>query len=170
MIGLPLLVLVSHIVLVILVAALLAHNTWGRKVKDFLGRHALWLGLFVTLVAVLGSLFYSQVKGFEPCVLCWWQRVLIYPQPLLFLIALKFKDRTVFRYVASLAALALIIGLYQSYTSLGGASVLPCTAVGGACSKVYVKEFGYITIPLMSATISLYVLLLAWANKLYKRD
>jgi hypothetical protein len=82
----------------------------------------------------------------------------------------KGKGREAFAYALPLSVLALLLSLYFSYYSAGGASILPCTAEGGACSKVYVKEFGYVTIPMMSFTISAYLLLMTWVNKLYKNE
>jgi disulfide bond formation protein DsbB len=167
---LPYIVLVSHVVLVITFFALVSKDSWGRKIARMVGKWAITLGFLVSFAAALGSLFYSVVVGFEPCVLCWWQRVLLFPLVPIFAIALWKKDNQVFRYVAPLALGGAIIAAYQSYVYLGGGSFLPCTAVGGACSKIYVMAFGYITIPMMSLTISLYILLFAWAHRIYVKD
>ncbi|MDP2651198.1 MAG: disulfide bond formation protein B [bacterium] len=167
---LPYKILAAQILFVVLVLALIFRKTWGKEVVQFLGKYALVLGLLVSLSAILGSLFYSEIIGFEACVLCWWQRVLLYPMLIIFAIALWKRDRNAFDYIIPLAILAGIIGLYQSYANLGGVSLLSCTAAEGACSKIYVKEFGYITIPMMSLTISLYLLLLAWINKIYRNE
>ncbi len=167
---LPYTVVASHVLLVVLFAAVLGRKGWGKKAYAFLSQRVLLAGLLVSLGAVLGSLFYSDVVGFYPCLLCWWQRVFLYPQLVLFAIALWKKDRGVFIYSAAFALLAGVVALYHSYVYMGGTSVLPCTALGGACSKIYVMEFGYITIPSMSLTIVLYLLLLAWVNWLYQRS
>ncbi len=167
---LPYKVLASHILLVLLVLALLSRKGWGRDITEFIGKHALLLGFLVSLGAVSGSLFYSWIVGFEPCILCWWQRVLLFPTALIFLVALIKKDRGVFKYIVPLVTLALIIGLYQAFANMGWGSILPCTAEGGACSKEYVKAFGYITIPVMSITVSLYLLLISWANRIYRNE
>lgn len=164
---LPYTVLASHILLVALTLALLVKN---KGVINFFGKHALLLGFLVSVGAILGSLFYSEVVGFEACVLCWWQRVLLYPTAILFGVALWKKDRGVYKYIVPLAALAALIGAYQAYANMGWGSLLPCTAAEGACSKIYVKAFGYITIPTMSLTVSLYLLLISWVNKLYVKD
>lgn len=162
----PYLVVASHILLIYLFLALVFRRTWGKKTAGLIGKHSILGGFIVALGAMLGSLFYSNVVGYPPCVLCWWQRVFLYPQVVLFAIALWAKDRAVFKYSAALAGIAGIIALYHSYIYWGGASILPCTALGGACSKIYVYEFGYITIPSMSLSVALYFLLLWWANKL----
>jgi disulfide bond formation protein DsbB len=166
----PYLVVASHILLIILFLAVLARKSWGRNIFHVLSSKALLWGLLIALAAVGGSLFYSEVVGFEPCVLCWWQRLFIYPQLVLFVVALWKRDRAVFKYSAALAALAGIVALYHSYVYWGGSSILPCTALGGACSKIYVYAFGYITIPAMSLTVALYFLMLAWAHRLSVRS
>jgi disulfide bond formation protein DsbB len=166
----PYLVVLSHALFLFLVAAVIWRKSWGKKTFNLLGSKALAWGLLVALGAVSGSLFYSEVVGFAPCVLCWWQRVFIYPQLVLFAVALWKRDRGVFKYSAALSILAGIVALYHSYVYWGGESLLPCTALGGACAKIYVYAFGYITIPAMSLTIALYFLLLAWANRLYQRS
>lgn len=164
---LPYKVLASHVLLVILFLAVISYKSWGRTVVKFISDYAIHLSFLVALGAVLGSLFYSEVIGFEACVLCWWQRVFLYPIVPILGIALWKKDRGVFRYAVPLALIAAVIGVYQVYSNFSGFSLLPCTAAEGACSKIYVKEFGYITIPVMSLTVSLYILLIAWAKKVY---
>ncbi len=163
--NLPYLVLVAQIGLVILFVATITR----ARFLNSLGRHTLWAGFLISLVAVCGSLFYSEIVGFEPCVLCWWQRVFLYPQVILFAIALWRRDRGIFKYSVALALCAGVVALYHSYVYMGGTSLLPCTALGGACSKVYVYAFhGLVTIPSMSLTIVLYLLLLTWINKIYE--
>ncbi|MCR4279361.1 MAG: disulfide bond formation protein B [Candidatus Zambryskibacteria bacterium] len=164
---LPYGVLISHILLVALFLAVIFRRTWGAGVVLYMGRYSLVIGLIIAISAVIGSLFYSEIVGFPPCVLCWWQRVFLYPQAALFALAVWKKDSGVFLYSGTLAVLAGIVALYHSYVYWGGKSLLPCTALGGACDKIYVMEFGYITIPTMSLTIVLYLLLLAWINRIY---
>lgn len=166
----PYVIVASHIVFVILFFALVFRKSWGRKLANFVGKHAVLLAFLVALGAISGSLFYSEIVGFEPCVLCWWQRVFVYPQVIIFGVALWKRNKSPFLYAVPLVSLSALLALYHSYVYMGGQSILPCTALGGACSKIYVFAFGYITIPMMSLTVSLYVLLLAWAHKIYKNE
>jgi len=168
--GLPYVVLFSHIVFVFLLFSLFFANAWGRNIAYWLGSHAIAFSFLVSLAAVLGSLFYSEIMGFEPCVLCWWQRVLLFPLVIIFGVALWKKNKSAFLYAVPLALAVALIAAYHSYTYLGGRSFLDCTALGGACSKIYVMAFGYITIPFMSLTVALYILLLAWARGTYEKD
>lgn len=161
----------SHIVFVLLVVALVFSKTFGKEIVNFIGKHAVLFGFIVSLSAIIGSLIYSNVIGYEPCELCWWQRIAIYPQAVLFLVALLKKDRGVFKYSVPLSVLGTVVALYHTYIQLGGTtSVLPCTATGAACAKVFVLQFGYITIPTMSLTILGYLLLLAFIKKTYDKN
>jgi len=168
--AIPKLVFVSHILLLIFVFALLLKNSLGKPVADFLGKHSVILGLLIILSAIVGSLLYSNVLGFDPCVLCWWQRIFIYPQAFIFLVAIIIKDKKVFSYIVPFSVVVLLIALYHSYLQIGGTSIIPCDALGVSCSKVLVRDFGYITIPVMSLTVALYTLVLAWAHKLYEKN
>ncbi len=169
--SLPYIVLFSHVIFAFLFVSIFFRHSWGKNVADWFGRNAVVLSLSVSLMAVAGSLFYSEIVGFEPCVLCWWQRVFLYPSALILGIALYRKDRHVFRYATPLVLLSALVAFYQYYvTILGGTSLLSCTDEGGLCSKVYVQAFGYITIELMSLTASLFVLLFAWAHKIYQNE
>lgn len=163
---LPIGVVISNVFAAILLLALIFKRR--SSLVHFVGKHAVSLGFLLALGAVIGSLFYSEIIGFEPCVLCWWQRVAIYPLLALFTVAVYKKDRGVFSYVVPLSLIATVISLYHSYVYWGGKSILPCTALGGACSKIYVYAFGYVTIPAMVLSIAVLMLLFAWANKVYQ--
>ena len=163
-------ILASHILFIFLFLAIIFRKSWGQEVTRFIGKYAIKFGFIIALFAISGSLFYSNIVGFEPCVLCWWQRVFIYPQVLLFAAALWHKKKDVFLYSVPMVLVAGILGAYQSYVYMGGTSILPCTALGGACAKNYVFEFGYISIPTASLTISLFIILLAWAHRIYDKD
>lgn len=171
----PYLVLASHGLFLLLLLAVVFRSSWGGGVTRFLGKYAVWLAGLVALGALVGSLFYSEIVGFEACVLCWWQRAFLYPIVPIMAVALwrgkqKGGDRSVFEYVVPLAILAGVVGAYQAFANFSGKSFLECTAAEGACSKIYVMAFGYITIPTMSLTVVAYILLLAWVNKLYVKD
>lgn len=166
----PYAVLLSHAALVFLLLAILARNSWGKDVYEFVGQNALVLGFLISLGAMLGSLFYSEVVGYEACVLCSWQRAFLYPLVLVFGVGFWKKFNWTFPLAAILALVALLVGGYQEISNLTGLSVLSCTEAEGACSKVFVKEFGYITIPIMSVTVSAYILVLVWIRKLYERN
>ncbi|MCC6520878.1 disulfide bond formation protein B [Candidatus Nomurabacteria bacterium] len=118
-----------------------AYTRWVQK-------YALWIGLKISVLAVLVSLFYSDVVGYLPCKLCWFARIFMYPQVILFAIALR-KKIPVRLYSIALTIGGLLITLYHNYIYLGGYSPLPCDAAA-SCTQRFVFELGFITIPFMA--------------------
>lgn len=111
---------------------------------------------FVAFCVTLGmaalTLFFEYVGGFEPCVLCWWQRVCMFPQILLLAIALWKKEaERIIDYCLGLSVIGLLIGIYN-YSLLYMPSLAPCSAAGVSCAKVHFVEFGYITFPMWAIT------------------
>jgi len=166
--SIPVLVVISNILGGVLLVALMVKNSWGDKVVRWVGQNVLALGLLLSLATVSGSLFYSEVVGFEPCVLCWWQRVTLFPLLVLFAVAMYKKDRGVFKYAIPLSVVTGVVAIYNAYIQWGGSPLIPCD-VSGSCAKLYVYAYGYITLPTMSLSVVALVLLLAWANKVYQK-
>lgn len=159
--------LLSHVLIVLVLFALI----FRLKVIDHILRkiapYMFQFGFVVSLLGIVGSLMFSEVIGFAPCVLCWISRIFLYPQAIIFPIAMKRGDKGIAPYILGLSIPGAVVALYQSYTQLGGYSVTPCTAVGGSCSKVFVLEYGYITIPLMAFTAFLWIIISMIIHKKY---
>jgi len=139
---------------VIIILAIISFIARPVRALGFIGTHGLWFSFVVALVATLGSLFYSEVAGYEPCKLCWFQRIFMYPQVILFGVALWKRDRDISDYALALSGIGAIIAGYHYLLQRGITPELPCSAVGYSvsCSQVFVMNFGYITIPLMAFT------------------
>ncbi|MCX6703336.1 MAG: disulfide bond formation protein B [Candidatus Zambryskibacteria bacterium] len=158
--------LVSNI---IFVAFLIAYNVSGdveRGAKNYLKKNITLVLFVVSATAFVGSLAYSNIVGFPPCELCWWTRILMYPQVLLTACALWKKDSNIVNTLLPLSVLGFLLTLYHSFILWGGKSILPCTQEGAACSKLYVMEYGYITIPVMALSCFVYLLT---ATYIYKK-
>ncbi|MCL4384092.1 disulfide oxidoreductase [Patescibacteria group bacterium] len=113
----------------------------------------LYLAWLQALVATLGSLFFSEVLKFTPCVLCWYQRILMYPLVLILAVGILTKDRFIHLYVLPLSLLGFFIALYHNllYFRILSERTAPCT-VGVSCTTHFFTLFGFITIPLLSLT------------------
>ncbi|OGG41602.1 hypothetical protein A2837_00195 [Candidatus Kaiserbacteria bacterium RIFCSPHIGHO2_01_FULL_46_22] len=117
------------------------------------------------------SLLYSEYFGFIPCSLCWLQRIAIYPQAVLSIIAFKSGDKLHFPvYGIALSILGLLVAVYQYIYQMlpreaGGSSVLPCLADGSNadCAVKVIDAFGFVTFPLISA-ISFAFLIVVYLN------
>ncbi len=160
----------SHIVFVaLLIIALVSLQQRERMMRVF-GTHAVSLSFIVALVATLGSLFYSDIAGFEPCKLCWYQRIVMYPQVILFGVALWKRRNDLADYSLALSGIGALIAGYHYLLQRGVVSAAPCSAVGYSvsCSKVFTMSFGYITIPLMAFTAFALLFALQMVNKRHK--
>lgn len=108
----------------------------------------------IALIATLGSLFYSEIAGYNPCTFCWYQRIFMYPQIVLLGLAFWIKDQKIYWYSLGLSIIGFLLAFYHYLLQLGVVQSSSCSAVGysESCSKVFVLQFGYITIPLMAVT------------------
>ena len=151
---------------VLLLGVLFARESTFVKV---VGRKAVCVGFFLFLASVAGSLFYSSVLNFEPCLLCWWQRIFIVPQLVLFGVALWTKREDVFLYSVYLSVIGGLIALYHNFLPYFESVGLGCgtDTASVSCVKLYINAFSYLTIPLMSLTVFATAILLAISHKLY---
>jgi len=114
-----------------------------------------WLLIFfcwlIAVVAILGSLFFSEVMGFQPCVLCWWQRIFMYPLGIVFLVALFPLDVRVVRYALPIAAIGWGFAIYHYllYSGYIPEDLQPC-GEGPSCTEINLELLGFITIPMLS--------------------
>ncbi|WP_040952802.1 disulfide oxidoreductase [Gorillibacterium massiliense] len=122
--------------------------------KRFLLQNGLTLAFTVAIVAAMGSLFLSEVLGYEPCKLCWFQRVFMYPLVFLLGIAASRKDYGIIRYAVPLAAIGSCISIFhyslQKIPFLHE-EVTICTS-GVPCNEDYLNWWNVVTIPLLCLT------------------
>ena len=156
------LTLLSNIIFVAVLLVIILHAGSRYKFYHFVHKYVLELLFAGIMSAVVGSLVYSNVVGFPPCELCWYQRIFLYPQAIIVFMAMRRGDKTVIDYLVPLSIIGAIVALYHSLAQWGinvGPS-LDCLAAGAECAKVYVNTFSYITIPFMSFTVFVYIIAL----------
>lgn len=129
----------------------------AKKIKRFFSGKAVLFSFVVSLVATLGSLFFSEIAGFEPCKLCWLQRIFMYPLPIIFAISHIFKERNVFMYARPLAIIGAGIAGFHYY--IQRASLNIACGEGVSCTSDYMFKFGYITIPVMALSAFLLIII-----------
>ena len=110
-----------------------------------------FLAFLISLVATLGSLFFSEIMNFIPCSLCWYQRIFMYSLVFLFLINLLYADDKIFKYSFPLVFIGWIISIYHNLLmfKIIPEKLSPCVQ-GIPCSVDYLNWLGFITIPLLS--------------------
>ncbi|WP_394188752.1 disulfide oxidoreductase [Paenisporosarcina quisquiliarum] len=105
----------------------------------------------VALSATMGSLYFSEIRGYEPCELCWIQRIFMYPLVLIIGIAYLQRNARIAMTTAVLAIIGGAISLYhygiQKVDFLSD-SAPACGRV--SCTGEYINLFGFMTIPFLA--------------------
>jgi disulfide bond formation protein DsbB len=109
---------------------------------------AAWL---IATISTLGALFFGEVMHLPPCVLCWYQRIAMFPLVLILPAGLFPFDPKVVRYALPLAAIGWGFAVFHMLLIAGviPESIKPCTQ-GVPCSEKVIEWFGFVTIPLLS--------------------
>lgn len=149
--------------LILLFALIFARDS---SLVKWVGTNAVLLSFLATLSAVAGSLFYSNIIGFDPCVLCWWQRIFMYPQVIIFFFAVIKRRSDVFLFTLPLSIIGGLIAIYQILLPYIESYGLGCGVTTVSCTKLYINAFGYITIPVMSLTVFAILIILAVSNRM----
>lgn len=120
---------------------------------SFLKKYILYLTLIQAIIATLGSLYLSEISGFIPCKLCWYQRILMYPLVVIIAVGIIEKNKNLYKYVLPLSVMGIGIAIYHNllYYGILNDSVIYCS-IGVSCTAKYIEWLGFITIPLLSLT------------------
>jgi len=167
---LSLVTLIAHVCIILFLLGHLFFKKKVRGIKEHFSRNGITYSLLVSLGAMLGSLYYSDMQGLEPCTLCWYQRIFMYPLVFIFTLALFRKDgRAILPYAAFLNFLGLLLAGYHTYLQSGLATKegsATCSIYSEvSCTDSYFIEYGYITIPVLSLTSFVMIAILLWLKK-----
>ncbi len=107
------------------------------------------LAFLLAAAGTIGSLYFSQVKGLIPCELCWFQRIFMFPIPIVLAISGYRQDKKGYIYALSLALIGLVIALYHLSIQGDPSASLTC---GGteSCTDEPFFWFSWLSIPLGS--------------------
>jgi hypothetical protein len=109
---------------------------------------------FVFIGAMVGSLVFELLLSYPPCLLCWYQRMAIFPIAILVLATDIRASALLRKQVLILSIIGFAIALFHNYIDIFPTGLDVCGS-GTSCLARYVYEFGYVTIPMMSATVLL---------------
>ncbi|TWI53321.1 disulfide oxidoreductase [Halalkalibacter nanhaiisediminis] len=116
-----------------------------------------WL---TSLVATLGSLFFSEVRLYEPCTLCWYQRIFMYPLVLILAIGIIKKDPKSVLYSAVLSFIGMCLSAYHYAIQKVDFFTEAAPACGQiSCTGQYINWFGFVTIPFLALTAFVIILI-----------
>ncbi|RJF92770.1 disulfide bond formation protein B [Noviherbaspirillum saxi] len=126
----------------------MANSVDSAKTPGWALLFACWL---LATISSLGALFLGEVMGLTPCVLCWYQRICMFPLVLILAASLFPLDVKVVRYAFPLAVTGLGIAIFHLLVAQGliAETLSPCTQ-GVPCSAEQIEWFGFLTIPMLS--------------------
>lgn len=121
------------------------------RLPAFLKKNVFYIAFAQALIAILGSLYFSEILKLPPCLLCWYQRIAMYPIALIAGLAIWHDDKRADRYILPFAYIGFIISIYHNllYYHVLPESIQPCT-LGVSCTSRFIELGGIITIPLLS--------------------
>lgn len=165
---------IGNIATVVLLIVWLIRRPIFVRFMRLLGSVALPVGFLLSAASTFGSLVYSEVVGFPACILCWIQRVFMYPQAIVYFLAVWRREQLIAPYGFALSVIGGGVALYQwvkdmihVYTGY----IVPCPAVSGlpSCDTIYINEFGYITIPMLALNAFILIGITMWAGIRYNK-
>jgi disulfide bond formation protein DsbB len=131
--------------------------TWIDRLAGLLGASSRHVALIAAWTATCGSLFFSEVLGWRPCVLCWYQRILMYPLAVLLAIGILRRDRALPAYVLPFSIAGIGVSLYHYLLIKTDWLPPPACAVDVPCNVDYLNLLGFINIPFLALTAFLII-------------
>ncbi len=137
-----------------------------NPIKRSIQKYSLELLFIIPLVATLGSLYLSEIKGWTPCKLCWYQRIFMYPQVILVATALVRKAKGIASYLIPLSLIGAVVAAVHYVEQIRARlapldPLVPCDLSGVSCAATPIFHFGYITIPVMAFSAFVLILIVA---------
>jgi hypothetical protein len=130
-----------------------------RRVPRWMHDVALPLATAIAAVATGGSLFLSEVAGYLPCTLCWYQRIAMYPLTVVLGVAAIRRDRQVWATAVPLASIGGAISVWHLVVERNPSLAGACDATA-PCTILWVQEFGFLTLPAMALSAFLAIIVL----------
>jgi disulfide bond formation protein DsbB len=131
--------------------------------KDFLNRNSREIAFVIALTATLGSLYFSNILGWTPCRLCWYQRIMMYPLVIVLGVGLLFEKKDVADYALPMSLIGAAVSTYHyPIQRIAELHSTGCSQMATSCDMTYTAEFGFISIPLMAWAAFLAIIILLW--------
>lgn len=147
--------------LLFIVSFLTPKKSLVGRLSNLIGDNAMGIGLIIATMATVSSLFLSEVAGFPPCKLCWYQRIFMYPQVIVLGVGLLYNDLKARLIALILSIIGVLIAVYHILVQFFPAS-FKCSDEVANCALKSFTYYGFITIPVMSlvAFLAIIVVLL----------
>lgn len=135
--------------------------------QKIIKEYGLYAVLIIAVAGMLGSLYFGEVMGLAPCLLCWYQRIALYPIVAIMLVGIISKDAKAALYALPFSIIGFVIAAYHVLLTWGiiPEKVMPCSA-GVSCAEITWSLFNFITIPFLSlvAFVAMTIILFVYKN------
>jgi disulfide bond formation protein DsbB len=118
----------------------------GRSPLAQLGHVSRWLAFAVAATAMFGSLWFSEVEKFEPCKLCWYQRICMYAVAIVLLVGAIRRDPNVRWYAVPLAGIGILVSSYHYLVEWNPQLESNACSLSVPCTTIWYREFGFVTL------------------------
>ncbi len=142
------------------------------NIKKYLKEYSSYVAWTIGLVSMVISLYFSEILGIAPCVLCWYQRIFMYPLVFIVGVGIIRRDVNFFWYAIPLSVVGFLVALYHNLLvwHLVPEALVPCTT-GVSCVTQTWTALNFITIPLLSLmAFALITLLIMFHHKVNQND
>lgn len=128
--------------------------------------YCLYFAWLIACISTLGSLFFSEVLHLEPCHLCWYQRICIFPLAFILGMAYYRNNLKIAPYALPLIITGFFLAVYQVFLQETGLTPIEMCGAGPSCSDKVNIGLGFISLPMLSACALLFMGILLWmANR-----
>jgi disulfide bond formation protein DsbB len=131
------------------------------RISSWLPEHNVYVAWALALASTLGSLYFSEILKIPPCVLCWYQRIFMYPLVVILGVGILRREKDVWAYALPLSIIGFGVALYQNLLvwHVVKESLAPCT-LGVSCVEQTFITLNFITIPLLSLVAFTFITIL----------
>jgi len=136
----------------------------GDALLDVIADHGPKFALLVALTATLGSLYFSEIRDYLPCELCWFQRILMYPLVVIILVGILTRDHRLPAYVLPLSLIGFGVSTYHYLLQNAFVHNSGFCSAGVSCSHRWINYFGFVTIPFLAQVAFALIILTIFAS------
>ncbi|MEY3558838.1 MAG: hypothetical protein RL374_1544 [Actinomycetota bacterium] len=150
-------------IIILAALALESRMTWTNAWLTQVRASGLWIICLITTGAMVGSLYFSEVVGFAPCKLCWYQRIGIFSIAIISFVAALRNDKNIARYTVVLAPIGLVVSSYHYLLEWFPTLETNVCSLDVPCTAVWFRELGFVTLCFMAGCVFITVIAVSLA-------
>lgn len=131
-------------------------------------KYGLYFSWLLASVAILGSLYFSQIRGMDPCNLCWYQRISLFPLGIILGIACYKGFMGIAPYALPLVFIGMLFAGYQvAIQQIPEWNPIELCGSGPKCTDK-IQVLGPLTLPMLSLgnfIVLAVLLLMIWSQE-----